>query len=1310
MSASPPASRFRRSLTLALLVLTALASLLLAGVVRAQTDTDRDAPGVRVQVIGSDFVLPSKFPRLGAHAARQGVAVRGATLSMLDRQPDWATADLILLDTPRPADVEAVQARIGEELDRSGKPWVRIGGGPPAFARPSPDVARRIAAYYAAGGEANFTALFGYLARRISSAATDDLPPPAPLGEVGYYHPAASVHAPDAFRDWLAARRERPRVAILMSGSSVSDEDTAVPDALIAALDARGIDGFGVWFEQRRPQGLVEAVAPLTPDLLINTQHIVAGGIVRDQLIELDIPAVTTFSYREGDADAWRAAASGLPGRSVAALLAPTETWGMSDPMVISAVERGALVPIPEQIEAVAARAARLSALRRTPNADKRLAVMFWNHPGGEANLSASNLNIPRSLEALSQDLNAAGYAVPPLSEARWIEAGRGMLGPFYRHRELDDLKARGLAVALPVARYRAWLDALPVDRRDAIVNRWGDPARHWAVRLVDGQPAFVIPAFQDGALTVLPQPPRAARVGESYHDTGVPPDHLYLAAYLWVREVGRADALIHLGTHGTQEFLPGKDRSLSVHDDAFLPLGDLPVVYPYIQDNVGEATQAKRRGRAVTVSHQTPPFAPAGLSDELKDLHALIHQHQQLDNGPVRDAVRDQILTLAAARSIDADMGWTTETARVDFTVFAAQLHDYLHQVGGAPTPMGLHTLGRPAAPEHRLTTVLQQLGRPFFDALSADQTETLAEDEATLRASSAFQLLQRHVGDGAPLDEIADPTLRAQVERARLLDQRLVDTGESEALLKALSGRFVLPGEGGDPIRNPEAVGGRNLYAFEPDKVPAPAAYEAAAGALDSLRQAYAEEHDGRPLIKMAVSLWSSETIRTLGLPEAQALHALGLRPRWDAGGRLTALDIIPAAELGRPRIDVVVHATGVYRDQFDGFLRLLSDAVERIVALDEPGDPVAANSRRAALRLMAEGVTADQAQALGRARIFSNAPGDYGSGLPDAVRDVDGWDQAESLADPFLDRLGYVYGGGRWGEKPAGAGVFAAQLADVQAAALSRSTNLHGVLSTDHPFEYLGGLSLAIRRAGGEAPSLYISDARAGEPKAVAARDFLSAEIRSRYINRAWIEAMQAEGYAGTLAVVDLADNLFGWQAVAPGMVRQDQWQALHDVYVRDERGLGLRQWFQTNNPTAERQVVSRLRDAIRKGFWSPDAQTRRELDNRLAAIDAVAGQSTTAASTGFGRAPTVPSAPGTPRAPAPSPRQAQAPAEAGPTPLPDDVVRGQVLEKIAPPAPPPAAPPPWGSLVLIAALLAGALSRLIASSRKSAHAPV
>jgi len=1243
-------------------------------------------PSVRVRVIGSDFVLAGKYARLAEHGRGQGVAVTGTGLRDLRTDDDLQGVDLIILDTPRPSDAEVVMAGVGDRLAQGSVPWVRVGGGPPASGGLPPETARRIAAWYGEGGRTNFERLFAWIQLWKRGGDATAVPEPARFGSAGYYHPAAASTDPVEFATWLEARPERPRAAILMSLSTLSDEETTTVDALIAAMDRHGVDGVGVWFDQTRARTLVEAVRPLNPEVLVNTQHLINGPAIRTQLVEIDRPALQTFAFREGDAEAFRRADSGIAFRSAAALLSPPESWGMSDPMVLSAVEDGVLLPILEQVEAVAAKIAGLIALGRKPNADKRIALMFWNHPGGPDNISASNLNVPRSLEAISADLEAAGYDVPRLDERSVIAAGQAMLGVFYDHAQLDALRDRGLAVTLPVADYETWLANIPSERREAMTSRWGAPGDHWAVRRIDGQQAFVIPAWRNDGLTILPQPPRAGRVGEGYHDTALPPDLLYTAAYLWVRQGLEADALVHLGTHGTLEFLPGKDRGLAVGDDPFLALGDLPVIYPYIQDNIGEAIQAKRRGRAVTVSHQTPPFAPAGLQDELRDIHQVVHEYQQLDDGPIRDATARRLLDLAEANHLDADIGWTRATAEADFPAFFAALHDNLHVVAATVAPMGLHVFGRPAAPEHRLTTVMQQLGQDFYVALGLDPAEVFAGDEAAVEASAPYSLLVRHLRDGASVEEISDPVLREYLQRAAELDRRLADTGESEALLAALAGRFVRPGEGGDPVRNPEAVGGRNLYAFEPDKIPTEAAYDAGGVAFESLAAAYAAEHDGRALGKFAVTLWSSETIRTLGVMEAQALQALGLEPVWDRAGRLTALEIIPAAELGRPRVDVVVHATGVYRDQFDGFMRLLSGAIDRLAMLDEPDNMIAANSRRATLRLRSEGMPAAEAEALGRARIFSNAPGDYGSGLPDAVGDGEAWEDPVELADAFMDRLGHVYGGGRWGDRPAGANVFAAQLEGVEAAALSRSSNVHGLLSTDHPFEYLGGLSLAVKRVNGAAPSLYITDVRAGAPRAMAARDMLATEMRARYTNRKWIAAMQAEGYAGTLAVVDLANNLFGWQATDPSMVRADQWQAIHDVYVRDSRDMGMEAWFRDSNPAARRQLVDKLREAISKGFWTPDDRTRRE----LADLTGEASSASAVSGAGYG----VSDVAAAPTAPAPAP-QSDAPSPQSPPP-----VRGNEMRVIPPEAPRPPTPlTAWlGLLAIVLIVSAGGLSRL------------
>jgi cobaltochelatase CobN len=1269
-----------------------------------------EAPLIRV--IASDFVLPGKFERMAHWAEEAGFRVGGVRVGQDAGEPrSWiAGAALVILDTPRPADLARVQQRLGNTLETEGRPWIRVGGGPPAFGGLSPEHARRLVGYYAAGGQANFRSMFTYLSRLRDGREVSDLPPPRRLPPSGIYHPAARAAFSSA-QDYFAWGQSRwaataPRVAFAISDAALSNGDTGLIDALIARAEVAGLAPVAFWFEAAREDGLRAVLGPAGADALVNLTHMQNGEARQKELAALGIPVIPAFTWREGDPAAWLASTSGLGAATAATLLVTPEAWGMSDPMVVAAVSGGEVVPIPAQVNALMAKLRRLSALRHRPAAEKRVAAMFWNYPAGEKNLSASNLNLPRSLAAMTRALGDAGYAVPVTEEAQFIQAGQAMLGGMYRPEALDALLRDGLADTLPVSRYRDWLDALPPARRDAMLERWGPPEADRAVREVDGERRFVIPRLALGNLAILPQPSRGGAPGEAYHDASLPPPHLYMAAYLWLREAWRADALVHLGTHGTQEWLPGKDRGLSVADYPFLALGDLPVLYPYIQDNVGEAMQARRRGRATIISHQTPAFAPSGLYDELRDLHALLHEHGQLEQGAVRDGTRDRILDAVRKANLQRDMGWDEARIGADFPGFLSALHDHLHALAAQAMPLGLHTLGEPAAPEHRLATVVQQLGRSFLERVEAEPGEVFAGSAEAFRESAAYHLLHRHLREGVPTAEIGDPDLRPQVERAATLDRHLAETGEMEALLTGLAGGFVLPGPGGDPVRSPEVPSGRNLYAFEPDRLPTAAAYEAGGAALRQLTEAYRAEHGGEAPTKLAFSLWSSEAIRHLGVVESQVLHALGLRPEWDAAGRVRRLTIIPAAELGRPRIDAVVQVTSVYRDQFDGFMRLLADAIDRLATMDEPGNSVFTNSAAVGARLAGRGMAPERAAALASERIFSNAPGDYGSGLPGAVLDSTAYDKDAPLAERFLDRMQYAYGVRGWGQRIEDGNLFAEQLRGVQAAVLSRSSNLNGVLSTDHPFEYLGGLSLAVRHLDGASPSLYVADLRSPNARMTGAAAFLSDELRGRYLNPQWIGAMQAEGYAGTLAMVNLANNLFGWQVSDPAMVRADQWQALHDTFIRDSRKLGLDAWFERHNPTAQAQVIVRMAEAIRKGYWNADAQTRQELAERFTELaerhGAEAGAPATwaflaAASTGFGvEAASTPDA----AEAASASRSAQASTPEGAA----QTVRGEILQLAAPEGPEPLPWMRWAALAALSlCLLAGGARQALLNRR-------
>ncbi|WP_404441022.1 cobaltochelatase subunit CobN [Stutzerimonas chloritidismutans] len=1176
---------------------------------------DPQPDSLEVQVMATEFVLQGKIDRLARSATESGVVVTRAPLTSPAPGSASKTPDLLILDTPRPNDLAAIQRALGDRLDTAGVPWIRIGGGPPAFGNLPDPVARRLIGYYANGGKQNQHHFFAYLRAWHLGTPTDAIPLPSKLPDAGFYHPAAPAPFDDVdeYLAWGAERwpAEAPRVALAIHRGALVDDQLQLIDALIAGSETRGQAPMAFWMNDKDPHALGKVLGPAESDVLVNLLHMQNGPARQAEFLALGVPVLATLTWREGDAAHWRASANGITPRTTATMLTVPESWGMSDPLVIAAVEQGEPTPIPEQLDALLAKVDRLARLRRLPSFEKNLAVMFWNHPDGEKNIAASHLNVPRSLAQLTSALARAGFDVPVRGETAMIETAQRLLGGYYRPETLDALLADGLTITLPLADYQRWLAALPESVRQVLVERWGDPAEHWALREVSGQPRFVIPAARLGKMLLLPQPPRAGRPGEAYHDSRVPPDPLYLAAYQALRDGFNADALIHFGTHGTQEWLPGKDRGLAVGDYPFLALADLPVFYPYIQDNIGEAIQARRRGRAVTISHQTPPFAPAGLYDEWRDLHELIHEYQQLDEGAVREATIERIHQAATKNGMLSDLGWDEARVQTEPDGLVQALHDHLHEMAQTNLPLGLHTFGEPASAEHRLATVLQQLGRPYLQSLGIDEDEPLANDFAALQASLPYRTLQRFVRDGERVDSIGDARLREHIKRAIALDAKLAETGELEALLTGLAGGFVAPGAGGDPVRNPDVPSGRNLYAFEADKLPTRAAYDAGGTAFDQLVEAYRLEHEGQMPQKFAFSLWSSEAMRHLGILESQILHALGVRPVWDAGGRVQALEIIPAAELGRPRIDVVVQVTSVYRDQFDGFMRLLADAVERLARLDEPGNVLADNSRALAQRLSNQGIEADQAEQLSQLRLFGNEPGDYGTGMSQLTLDSTRWEHESELAEQFLSRLQYGYGTSSWGKKIDGLNLFAEQLKGVQAAAMARSSELNGVLSTDHPFEFLGGLSLAVRHLSGASPSLYISDLRKSEPRTTGAARYLATELRSRYLNPQWIAAMQQEGYAGTLELLNVANNLWGWQAADRSMVNAEQWQALHDTLVRDTRELGVNEWFETHNPTAQAQLIERMVEAIRKGYWDAPDETRRELVERWQALTAEHG---------------------------------------------------------------------------------------------------
>lgn len=931
----------------------------------------------------------------------------------------------------------------------------------------------------------------------------------------------------------------------------------------------------------------------------------------------MGVPVINVLAYRSGTRAEYRKDTVGVNSFYLPFTLTNAEYIGLQDPVVLTANEGGELVPMPEQMHMLVGKAVNLARLQTTANIDKQVALFFWNHPPGEKNQGASNLNVPRSIEHLVAQLKAEGYAFDSTSEKDIIAAVGQMLRPGYRPGTLPELMKTAHWDFLPLADYQRWFSTLPPEVRQAVNQFWGTADQSVWIAKKNGVTGFVIPRMKLGKLVVLPQPMRSESAAghhdekKLFHDTKVPLNHFYMATYLWAREQFKASAIVHFGTHGTQEWTPGKERGLWAFDDPNILVGNTPIVYPYIVDNIAEAIHVKRRGRGVIVSHQTPAFAPAGLSDDFVKINDLIREYQSLDSGLVKDNNRKLIIEQAVKMNMHKDMAWQVADLERNFDKFLRDIEDYLEDLGSTMQPLGLHTLGQDAEHAHLISNVMQMLGQPLYEQTGVKSAKAAFKgDYQALQQTRPYRFVEEHVFSDRPVDEIADTQLRALVLRGRKFLVDLRAAWEIEGVSQGLSARWIDPSYGGDPIRNPDALHtGRNLYGFDPGRVPTRAAYEAGRQAVQQLITSYQTTHGKFPE-KLAFSMWSTETMRHLGMLEAQILYAMGVKPRWDEGGRVVGMEVIALAELGRPRIDAVISLTGLYRDQFPNVMERFNEAVVMLAALKEDGQQnfVKANTERIQAALLTQGVKPEDAREFALTRVFGNESGDYSTKLTDASLASDTWDEGDGkLERLYLSRMSWAYGpnSANWSRKLTdGKGqeinAYAEHLRGTNAAVFSRSSNLRGLLDTDHPFEYLGGISKAVKFLDGQNPQLYISNMRdPNKARLETAERFMATELRSIYQHPSWMKEMQKEGYAGTLQMLNTVNNFWGWQVMDRNVVRDDQWQEFHEAYVRDRYQLGMREWFEKSNPTALAQVAERMLEAIRKDYWKADEQTKREL---------------------------------------------------------------------------------------------------------------
>lgn len=1070
--------------------------------------------------------------------------------------------------------------------------------------------------YWEAGGADNIAGFFAYaVAQQQRAHGTTPIAVPAvrPAPAAGIYHP----RAPQPFAtlreylDWY--RREggmadMPMVGLTFYATSYRQRDLAHIDALIAALERQGIGVvpvFGWPLSGLDAQLTVDGRTPI--ELLLALNLTIPRAQDKDWLAAHGMHVINLIATRDSRAT-WTADVRGIAGERLPLLLTAPERSGATEPILFATQEDAdgakASAAEPERVDALVARVRRWLALRHKAATDKHVAILYYNNPPGRGNIGASYLATLPSLASMIERLRAAGYrtgaALPDTATLTRLLEANGRNIETWSPGELDQMVRAGHVTLLPVAQYRKWFDALPATFRAQVTRVWGPPERSplMLTRDARGEPSFVIPGLRFGNLFVGPQPLRStfARAQDTSHDTVTPPPHSYIAAYLWYRHAFGADAVVHVGRHGTLEWLPGKQVGLAGDDSAEVLLGDLPNAYIYIQDGGGEAIQAKRRSAAVLVSHLSPLLANAGQPPALAQLDAAIEQEEATrDSSPeLARQYRAQAIAQVRSLGLDRQLGLAAEAP---WESIEPTIHAFLHKVEAEPMPLGIHALGAMPAEAEQQDALATMLAGRF------KQADAKAIGEARLRQWAADVMATREPSfDDLPARLTGPARDAIAAARQWLTDLRASPARELDGLVAVLGGSYLPTGPLGDPVRVPESLPtGRNLHAFDGALIPTRPAWELGKTMAMQTLERFQREH-GRLPQEVSMVLWYGETERHQGAMEAEALYLMGVEPVWNARGVVEDVRLIPDSELGRARVNVLLTTSGIYRDGFGDKVALLDKAARLAAAAGD--NAISRHDRDVRAALVAKGIDAAQAERLARARVFAAKPGNYAIGVQQMVeqsRDAQG--PPDALARLYLHAMNFAYSGEGWGDSAPDA--LASHLQRNQAVLFSRTSTLYGALDNDDTYQYAGGLAAATRAVSGQAPPLWLHNLRsAGESNTVDARTWLATELNARQWNPKWIAAMQRSGYAGAREMYREIEHLYGFQATVPEQMSSAFWQRTYDVYVADRLNLGMDAFFRQANPHALQGILARLLEVDRQGSHRFSDAERAEMLRRYA----------------------------------------------------------------------------------------------------------
>jgi cobaltochelatase CobN len=1096
----------------------------------------------------------------------------------------------------------------------------------------------RLWRYLAEGGGANAEHFLRYAASLLGRDTS--WREPQPLLRAGFHWPGESAASLEGItRRW---RDGAPIAALVFYRALVQAANLAPVDALVAALAARGLNPLPLFVSSLKDEAsasfIAETFAAAAPDIILNATGfaVAAPGRAADgPYAGVDAPVLQVIFAGSGRA-AWQDGTRGLDARDIAMNVTLPELDGriiaravsfkappQRDPL--TEADLTSYEPVADRIAFVADLARNWTRLRRTPPAERRVVMVLANYPNRDGRIgNGVGLDTPASVVAALRAFEAAGYRVEDIPENGDELIASLLAGP------TNAAPGRTPEETFPRSDYGAYFATLPRAVQDKVQARWGAPERDpWfrAGELDCG--TFAIPALRCGNVAVAVQPSRGYGIDpkSSYHDPDLVPPHAYLAFHAWIADGVRAHAVVHMGKHGNLEWLPGKAVALSSECFPEAALGALPNLYPFIVNDPGEGTQAKRRAQAVIVDHLTPPMTRAESYGAHAELEALIDEYYAASSGDPRrvPVVRRQIIERVRADGLDRDCGIAGNDGDGDAL---KKLDAYLCELKEMQIRGGLHVFGR--APDGDaladfLAAILRlpRGGAPhqasLLRALAADLG--LAFDPLDCDFASAWQGPRPAALAGGTWRTAGDTVERLEILAAALLRGErpcapawtrtravllwcegtlrpaLVASGPAEmaGLLTGLDGRFVPPGPAGAPTRGRADVlpTGRNFFSLDCRAVPTQAAWQLGWKSAALLIERHAQDHGDYPR-RVALSAWGTANMRTGGDDVAQALALMGVRPRWEATGRVAGFEILPASVLGRPRVDVTLRVSGFFRDAFPNLIDLVDSAARACAALDEADDvnPIAASFRGDRARLEADGASpADAARRAGY-RVFGSKPGAYGAGLQ-ALIDERCWESDADLAAAYLAWGAFAYGAGADGAREEA--MLCRRLGAVEAVLHNQDNREHDILDSDDYFQFEGGLAATVRHLQGAQPIVYHNDhSRPETPRIRTLEEEVGRVVRARVVNPKWIAGAMRHGYKGGFELAATVDYLFAFAATAHA-VRDHHFDAVYEAYVEAPE---VRQFLAEHNPAALAEIEARLSEAIERGLWTPRRNSAAE----------------------------------------------------------------------------------------------------------------